>query len=358
MKTSRARMLLVLVCAGCTWPEMGWRPASEGSLPPVLESGVPLDKGRPVLPDAPFRFKGETFTDLVQHTRTEIGADLEPDLSPDGKWLAFSSTRHELQPEIYVKPVNGHGVSRKTFHPGVDCQPAISPDGTRIAFCSNRNGDFDLMMMSVEGREAPVGLTHGDGDEMHPSWSPDGSKIAYCAYDPRLGDWELRVVDVASGAKTCLGISGLYPEWSPDGRRLAFQRARERGQHWYGIWTVELRASAASWQVEAASPTEVVSAPLWGAITPSWSKDSRFLVFVTVNRGKGKSGDEGWRGDDIWMVARDGSSMVQLTPSGDAVSSPTWGGDDRLYFVSDRDGHKCVWSLKPLLLDGGRAGAP
>ena len=349
-------VLTMALCAGCVFelPHRGGEP----HLPPLLEAGVPLQGSRPAMPDDPFRFKGEVFTDLVQHTDTQVGADMEPDLSPDGQWLAFSSTRHDLEPDIYLKAVNGHGVIRKTFHPAIDCQSAFSPDGSRIAFCSNRHGDFDIFLMSTLGREAPVSLTHGDGDEMHPTWSPDGSKIAYCAFDPRLGDWELRVVDVATGAKTYLGINGLYPEWSPDGKRLAFQRARERGEHWYSIWTVDLASSGSSWQVEASNPMELVAAPSWGAITPSWSRDSRYLVFVTVNRTGASGKDRPWHGKDVWMVAKDGSSLVQLTPPGSAVASPTWGSDDRVYFVSDRNGQKCIWSLKPLLLEGPRPGTP
>ncbi len=180
-----------------------------------MRSRIPLEPFPPLrdegMPEAPFRFKGEAFTGLSQHTDCRIGDDLDPQLSPDGKWLVFCSTRHEEQPEIYLKALNGSAVVRKTFHPGVDCQPDFSPDGSRIAFCSNRNGDFDLFVMSAAGREAPRAITLGDGDEMHPTWSPDGAKIAYAAFDPRLGDWELRVVDVATGAKTYLGITGLNP---------------------------------------------------------------------------------------------------------------------------------------------------
>lgn len=352
MMSRTARLLsLALMLSGCTRDSV-----YEPGLPPVLESGLPLESGQPVSPEAPFRFKGEAFTDLAQHSETEIGSDLEPNLSPDGAWIAFCSTRHDVQPDIYVKGVTGHAVTRKTFHPAVDCQPAFSPDGKRLAFCSNRNGDFDLFVMSVQGREAPTTLTQGDGDEMHPSWSPDGTKIAYCAYDPRLGDWELRVLDVATGSKTYLGVSGLYPEWSPDGRRLAFQRARERGEHWYAVWTVEISLSPGSPRVEASNPSEIVGSPTWAAITPAWSRDGRYLVFATVNRASRPRHDgTPWRGrgDDVWMVAADGSGLVQLTRGGEAVSGPVWGSDDRVYFISDRSGHRCVWSLKPLALEAG-----
>ena len=333
--------LLACVSAGCVTE------TRRESLPPVLEAGMPLDGASP---DAPFRFKGEAFTNLSRHSDARVGSDLEPELSPDGKWLVFCSTRHDEQPEIYLKNVTGSAVIRKTFHPALDCQPAFSPDGSRIAFCSNRGGDFDLFVMSAQGREAPVALTQGDGDEMHPSWSPDGGRIAYCAYDPHLADWELKVLDVATGQRTSLGIRGLYPSWSPDGRRLAFQRARERGEHWYSVWTVELSSAPGSALVEASNPTEVLAGPDWGAITPAWSRDARHLVFVTVERGL-RPAREGWKGKDLWMTALDGSGLVQLTQSGEAVSSPSWGGDDRIYYVSDRSGSRCIWSLKPALLE-------
>ena len=112
------------------------------------------------------------------------------------------------------------------------------------------------------------------------------------------------------------------------------------------------------WRVLATNPTELVAAPSWGAITPSWSRDSHYLVFVSVNRSGRAPHAKTWRGEDIWMVARDASTLIQLTPLGASVSSPTWGSDDRVYFVSDRNGQKCIWSLKPLLIEGTRPGAP
>ena len=344
----RVAGLSVLFGAGCL-------PLSESSMAPATpEAGVPVSDGRPLPTDAPFRFKGASFTDLVQHSDARIGSDMDPDLSPDGKWLTFCSTRHEAEPEIYVQSVSGHAAVRKTFHQATDCCPVFSPDGNRIAFCSNRHGDFDLFVMSVNGREAPMALTQGDGDEMHPSWSPDGSKIVYCAYDRKLADWELRVVDVATGSKTYLGISGLYPKWSPDGKHLVFQRARERGDHWYAVWTVEISCAPGRVGAEVMSPAEIVANPVWAAITPAWSKDGRYLIFVTTQAVPGRDGAR----QDLWMAAVDGSRMIQLTPPSMTALSPCWGGDDRVYFVSDRNGGRCIWSLKPMALEEIRPGGP
>lgn len=304
----------------------------------------------------PLRYKGETASGLSQHTDTRVGADLDPALSPDGKWLAFCSTRHEEQPEIYLKAVDGVSVIRRTFQPCTDCQPAFSPDGKRIAFSSDLAGEFDLYVMSAFGREPATALTQRDGDERHPTWSPDGSKIAYSAYDARLGDWELRVLDVATRSKTYLGIVGLNPEWSPDGSRLAFQRARERGERWYSVWTVEILQTAGGAHIEARNPAEVVEDPSWGAVTPSWSRDGRHLVFVTSRRNP-TAGGSPWRGDGLWTTGADGTCLVRLTLSDASFASPCWGADDRVYFVSDRSGHKCLWSLKPTLLEA-LPGAP
>lgn len=107
--------------------------------------------------------------------------DLSPEWSPDGKRIAFVSTRSGNS-EIYVmKPVPESMTNiprNRTRNPAEDTQPAFSPDGTKIAFVSNRTGvSLDIFKMKANAPASstnrPVNLTNRAGNQDSPSWQPD-----------------------------------------------------------------------------------------------------------------------------------------------------------------------------------------
>src|SRR5262245_22731310 len=65
-----------------------------------------------------------------------------PDISPDGKLVAFSYLG-----DIWVVPAIG-GVARPvTMHEKHELYPVFSPDGKSIAFSSNRHGKYDVFVV-------------------------------------------------------------------------------------------------------------------------------------------------------------------------------------------------------------------
>src|SRR5205823_6590432 len=91
-----------------------------------------------------------------------------PDISPDGKLVAFSYLG-----DIHIVETIG-GVARAiTSHPAHDINPAFSPDGRHIAFSSNRHGSYDVFVMPVRGGR-PTRLTFDSGTDLVCGWSPDG----------------------------------------------------------------------------------------------------------------------------------------------------------------------------------------
>jgi Tol biopolymer transport system component len=69
--------------------------------------------------------------------------DYQPKWSPDGKQIAFTSTR-DGNYEVYLIRPDGTGLRNLTQHDAVDKDPAWTPDGSQVTFVSNRDGKFDL----------------------------------------------------------------------------------------------------------------------------------------------------------------------------------------------------------------------
>jgi TolB protein len=93
--------------------------------------------------------------------------DGSPAWSPDGKQIAFTSTR-DGAPQIYVMNADGSGVRRVSQSNVPDFQPAWSPDGNWIAFSSTRNNQTNVYIMDLRGGNVTQ-LTKNGGD--HPTWS-------------------------------------------------------------------------------------------------------------------------------------------------------------------------------------------
>jgi len=283
-----------------------------------------------------------------QVTFLDEGYDSDVEVSPDGKWLVFASTRHNERPEIYLQRVGGLSVTQLTTDSADDAFPTFSPDGTRVAFCSTRNGSWDLYLMDLDGKNITQ-LTSSQMQELHPSFSPDGTRLVYCATGTRSGQWELWTIDLRSMEKRMIGY-GLFPVWSPNTKKdqIAFQRARQRGSRWFSVWMCDLIDS------EARSVTEVAVSGNAAVVSPSWSPDGSMLAFSTiVNPGLHNGSNSnaypaanGGRQQDVWIINADGTGRRRLTDGNGVNATPTWSKDGRVFFVSDRGGVDAIWSAR------------
>jgi Tol biopolymer transport system component len=111
---------------------------------------------------------------------TELGRSTTPRWSPDGRFIAFD-TRLAEQGDIYVIGANGGVPRRLTEDPADDVVPSWSRDGRWIYFASNRTGEYQVWKMPAEGGEA-VQVTKLGGFAAFES--PDG---AYVYYAKRIG---------------------------------------------------------------------------------------------------------------------------------------------------------------------------
>jgi TolB protein len=145
---------------------------------------------------------------------------VSPSISPDGKYLAFSSYK-EGKPCLYV--VNAE-TGREVF---VDRE-----EGTKIASAwtdkktltySYTSGRYStIYAVNVETKEKKT-LLRKDGILLQPAFSPDGSKMVFVS-DMR-GGANIFVRDMATGEEKRLSYSGNYntsPAFSPKGDLIAF----------------------------------------------------------------------------------------------------------------------------------------
>ncbi len=291
-------------------------------------------------------FNNETYVtrnaiSVKQHTFSDVGADFDPTIDYAGKRMAFSSTRHNQNPDIYVKAVDGVAVTQLSSDPSSDVQPAFSPDGTKIAFASDRTGNWDIWMISESGGQ-PVQVTRTPADEIHPSWSHDGKQIVYCSLPASGGQWELWIADVSGGSSRKFIGYGLFPEWSPVDNRILYQRARERGSQLFSVWMISLENGEPSY------PTELAFSGEYAFTLPTWSPNGREVAMTSVSEsGAMLHGQLSGIASDVWLMAGDGRGKMRLTDGHSTNYAPTFAPDGRIFFTANRDGTESIWSLRP-----------
>jgi serine/threonine protein kinase/Tol biopolymer transport system component len=143
--------------------------------------------------------------------------DREPSYSPDGRRVAFGSTRSADTRELWIANADGTNPIQMTRGPGTGVgSPRWSPDGARIVYDSrNDAGTRDLWIVDVSGG-APRRLTYGPANSGVACWSRDNRWVYYRGLDGRGFDmWRVP----ADGGK---------PERVTDNARRAPQFAADR----------------------------------------------------------------------------------------------------------------------------------
>lgn len=183
--------------------------------------------------------------------------NLDPDLSPDGRYVVFtnvSTVTFEsfiLRLDLQTREVINLTSMTSGAIPVADAQPRYSPDGRRIAFVSAVAASLQIFVMDADGTNVQQ-VTDDGYYNAFPTWSPDGTSVAYASYRGEeqpvldeltgqitdgkvlLTDWYLVRVDVESGAERVLtGATDspvFRPAWSPEGDHIAYISAGASGQ--------------------------------------------------------------------------------------------------------------------------------
>ena len=96
-----------------------------------------------------------------------------PTLTPDGKTVIFS-----YEGDLWKTSLNGSAAVRLTAMPGEETSPRVSPDGRWLAFSSNQFGNNDVFVMPLAGGEIKQLTWHEASDEVD-SWSWDSKSIYF-----------------------------------------------------------------------------------------------------------------------------------------------------------------------------------
>ncbi len=157
-----------------------------------------------------------------------------PDWSADGRKLLYVSTNnHPGNAEIYSLDLDSGKNRRLTYSPAIDTEPDFSPTGRQIAFTSDRSGAPQIYTMDPEGTNVRRVSKEGSYNSS-PAWSPSGDRLAWVS---RIdGHYQIVVLDLISGTVARLTRGNWNhenPAWSPDGRHLVFASNREGVYHIY-----------------------------------------------------------------------------------------------------------------------------
>jgi Tol biopolymer transport system component/serine/threonine protein kinase len=207
-------------------PERLEVPGDHSRQPAIAPAGdrLAFERASQVLSVFKLRAKGEPEPVLVSSAW-----DYNPQFSPDGRRIVFSSRRSGDVEEVWLASADGSGARQLTHGPGTrQALPAWSPDGRQVAFESTgANARSDIWIIPADGG-VPRRVTTDPGDESAPVWSRDGKRIYFLS--DRGGDgiwgghdtWQIPAEGGSSTRVTQGGSSPVVFE-SADGKALIYQ---------------------------------------------------------------------------------------------------------------------------------------
>ena len=205
---------------------------------------------------------------------------MQPSPSPDGQWLAFASLGK--QEDIFVIRTDGTALRQLTDDRHMDRAPCWSPDGKKIAFFSSRSGsNLEVWTVNPDGSGLQQVTYEGRGRVWFPVWSPDSTRLAYYVryQEGREVHGDSFIMDLARPWKEQPheplprlrnpDASYMAWSWSPDQRKLA---ATE--------WRAAIASGIAVYLLDSRKCERLLD---YGQY-PLWLRDNRRLLFANQEK--------------------------------------------------------------------------
>ena len=240
--------------------------------------------------------------------------------------------------DIWIANENGSNPQRLTAHVARDTFPRLSPDGRWVAFTSDRFGNADVFIIPSTGGE-PKQLTFSTVGDTVLNWAPDG-KALLVATSRAVSPWRspLFLVPIDGTAPTPLPIDGgVQGMLNRDGSMLAFNRMGGsywrkgyRGNRSDDIWVQNLKTQA----ITRLTDTNLKEYKNFTQdVYPMWGGDGQ-IYFASERSGH----------FNIWRIAPTGGAPAQVTQhTDDGVQFPSMSPDgSTIAYENDFE----IWVLK------------
>lgn len=251
-----------------------------------------------------------------QRITHDPGDDVWPDLSSNGKYVAFASNRYGNR-EILVQDLATGAIVNVSQSGADDNWPRFSPDGHDVAFHSNRDGNYEIYVASADGSGSPRRITNNAALDQWPDWSPDGHRIAF-----RRG-MNVWVIDADGEEQNPEPLTNLpltldqMPVWSPNGQRIAFMSGREG---YCSVFVMDASGETPAHPAMNLTPKDPGDpSGAWCSRAPAWSRDGQDIYFMSFRPATGGAGAAF---NELFAVNANGGVPARLSVSAGEDGGP------------------------------------